>query len=240
MTPALVYTRTRHVRHTPIRHEFSYRGYSWLVDLDDLPRVPWWLRPVAGFAARDHVGDPDRTLRENVDAYLAGHGIDLRGGSVRMLTNARVFGYVFNPLTVYWCRDHDDRPVCVIAEVHNTYRGRHRYLLHTDEHGRARIPKQFYVSPFNPVGGEYRIRAPQPTDRICVAITLADPTTVFSATTTGLVRPASTTATLRAAIRHPFAPQLVSLRIRRQGLRLWTRGLPIVPRPRDPVEEPNR
>ena len=54
-----------------------------------------------------------------------------------MLAHARVFGYVFNPLTVYWCHRADGPLACVVAEVHNTYRQRHAYLLRTDDHGRA-------------------------------------------------------------------------------------------------------
>ena len=65
-----------------------------------------------------------------------------------MLTNARVLGHVFNPLTVYWCHHPDGTLACVVAEVHNTYGERHCYLLRTDAAGRARTAKEFYVSPF--------------------------------------------------------------------------------------------
>ena len=126
------------MRTTPVRNAFRYRSYQWLVDLDALPPLPVLLRPFARFDARDHLGDPGRSLRENVDSYLADNGIDLRGGRIRMLANARVLGYVFNPLTVFWCHAPDGSLRCVIAEVHNTYGERHRYLLLTDERGRAK------------------------------------------------------------------------------------------------------
>ena len=86
---------------------FAHRIYYWLVDLDGLPTLPRWLRPFAGFDARDHLGDPGRSIRQNLDAYLATQGVDLHGGRVLMLANARVLGYVFNPLTVYWCHRPD-------------------------------------------------------------------------------------------------------------------------------------
>ena len=79
-----------------------------------------------------------------------------------MLAQARVFGYVFNPLTVYWCHRAGGSLACVVAEVHNTHRQRHAYLLRTDDHGRAQAPKQFYVSPFYPVDGGYRMCLPEP------------------------------------------------------------------------------
>ncbi len=104
---AIYDTRIAHVRHTPLRNAFSYRSYAWLVDLDDLPRPPRSLRALAQFRAEDHLGEPDRTLRQNVDALLALHGVDLSGGRILMLANARVLGYVFNPLSVFWCHHAD-------------------------------------------------------------------------------------------------------------------------------------
>ncbi|WP_327150817.1 DUF1365 domain-containing protein [Nocardia sp. NBC_01329] len=240
MTARLAYTTIDHVRHTPVRHRFRYRSYSWLVDLDDLPRLPRPLRPLARFRADDHLGDPDRSLRENIDTFLDAHGIELPGGRILMLTSARVLGFVFNPLTLYWCRDRTGTPVCVVAEVHNTYRGRHRYLLRTDEHDRAEIGKQFYVSPFNDVSGRYRMALPEPDDRLRLSITLHRDHPVLTASMTGECRPATTRAILAAALTMPLAPLAVAARIRVQGLRLWLRGLPVVPRTVSPIEEPSR
>ncbi|MFE9580715.1 DUF1365 domain-containing protein [Nocardia sp. NPDC006044] len=239
-TAQIVRTRIHHLRLAPLRHEFSYRSYSWLVDLDDLPKLPRWLRPLAGFRAADHLGDPDRTLRENVDSYLAAQGIDLRGGRVRMLANARVLGYVFNPLTLFWCRDDTGDLVCVIAEVHNTYGGRHRYLVRTDDRGVATTAKSFYVSPFNEVRGEYRMRLPEPADRLRVAITLIDDQPIFAASMTGRCHSATVRTILRATVAVPLAPLVVSALIRRHGVQLWARGLPLVPRPAKHFEEYSR
>ena len=75
-----------------------------------LPRLPRALAPFARFEARDHLGDPQRTIRQNLDAWLAGRGIDLEGGRVLMLAHARVLGHVFNPITVYWCHTADGAP----------------------------------------------------------------------------------------------------------------------------------
>ena len=170
--PALYDVEVRHVRHAALHRDFRHRVYLWLVDLDALPRLPLWLRPFAGFRAADHLGDPDGTIRGNLDRYLAGRGIDLRGGRVLMLANARVLGYVFNPLTVFWCHGSDGSLACVVAEVHNTYGERHCYLLATDDAGRARAAKDFYVSPFLAVDGEYRMHLPVPDERLSLAITL--------------------------------------------------------------------
>ncbi len=230
-TPAIYDVEIHHVRSAPIRNEFRYRSYQWFVDLDALPRLPLLLRPLARFEARDHMGDPARSLRENVDTFLGERGIDLAGGQIRMLANARVLGYVFNPLTVYWCHDPDGSLRCVVAEVHNTYGGRHRYLLQTDARGRAVTGKQFYVSPFYEVAGRYTMSLPEPDDRLALSITLHPPQgATFVAGMKGWRRPASGLPLARMLLTRPWTTAAVSARIRWQGIKLYLRRLPVIPR----------
>ncbi|MEU5695615.1 DUF1365 domain-containing protein [Actinosynnema sp. NPDC020468] len=220
-----------HTRRERLDRSFSHRSYLWLVDLDDLPRLPLPLRPFARFEARDHVGSPDRTIRENLDAYLAGQGIDLRGGRVLMLANARLLGHVFNPLSLFWCHDPEGNQVCVVAEVHNTYRQRHVYLLRPDEGGRARVDKEFYVSPFLEVSGHYVMRVPKPGAELSVTIALRQGgKTPFSATMKGRRIPATPRELARLLVRRPLATHRVSGLIRRHGIALWARRVPVVPR----------
>ncbi|GAA1990840.1 DUF1365 domain-containing protein [Catenulispora subtropica] len=230
--PALYECRIRHVRHGPVANDFTYSSYLWLVDLDAMPRLPGPLRTLAGFRAADHFTGDEGSIRAGVERFLAERGVSVGDGRILMLTAARVFGYVFNPLTVYWCHDADDRPVCVIAEVHNTYGQRHAYLLFPDAEGRARTAKDFYVSPFLPVeGGVYQMRLPEPGERLSLAVRLDVPGAApFVASVHG-VRSAGTAAGLvRMAARHPLAPWAVAARIRRQGVGLFLRGLRVVPR----------
>lgn len=193
--PAIYSTRIRHARTEPVRNTFEYSSYSWYVDVDDLPRLPRWLRPFARFRAEDHfeanLATGDDTLRTRVDAFLAARGVDLRGGRVTSLLNARVLGYVFNPLSVYWCHGTDGNLRCVIAEVHNTYGQRHAYLIRPDGSDRAEVDKQFYVSPFNDVGGRYDMRFPEPGDTLSLNVVLhRDGHAPFTATVRGKRQPA--------------------------------------------------
>lgn len=232
-TPALYDAEVRHARRRDLETAFSHPIYYWLVDLDALPRLPFWLRPFARFDARDHLGDPERGIRENVDTYLAAHGIDLAGGRVLMLAHARVLGYVFNPISVFWCHRADGTLACVVAEVHNTYGERHCYLLHPDPSGRAEVDKEFYVSPFLTVDGRYRMSLPEPGDKLALAVALQqEGDTVFTATVTGRGRPATTGVVLRTVLRDPLPSLRVAALIRWHGIRLWLRGLPVVPRTR--------
>jgi uncharacterized protein len=231
--PALVVGHVSHGRSGPVRHRFRHRVYQWLVDLDDLPEPPWYLRPFAGFSAADHLGDPDLSIKANVEHYLALHDITLGdGGRVVMLANARVLGHVFDPLTVFWCLRGSGELACVVAEVHNTYAERHVYLLHPDDSGRARAEKEFYVSPFNDVSGAYEMRFALGPGRVGAAIALVrEGRTLFSASLGGRPDPATRSAVIRQLVTKPLMPQQVSALIRVHGIWLWLRRLPVVRRP---------
>lgn len=225
--PALYDTTVTHVRRSPFRHSFAYGGYAWLVDLDALPSLPRGLRWLARFETRDHVGDPGLSLRANVDRLLASHG--LAADRVLMLAHPRALGHVFNPLSVFWCLDPRDDLVATVAEVHNTYGGRHAYLLRP---GETSVAKAFYVSPFHRVEGHYVLRLPLPDGHLHLDVTYHRPEgDPFVATLRGTRTAATTRDVVRAALRHPLATRLVSLRIRVQGVRLFLRRLPVVPRP---------
>lgn len=228
--PALYDTTIWHIRTDPVRHSFSYRSYSWYVDVDDLPLPSRVLRPFMRFRADDHLEPPGTDLRARIDGFLAEHGVEC-SGRITCLTNARVLGYVFNPLTLFWCHDTDGNVVNVIAEVHNTYGGRHSYLLRTDSNGRAKTDKKFYVSPFYEVAGSYEMSLPEPVSNLALRIVLRrEGQAPFVATVAGVRREATTANIVRTQLRNPLAPLAVSARIRKQGIALWARGVPVVPR----------
>ncbi len=233
-TPAgrIYRTEVTHVRTTPLRNAFRYRSRWWLVDVDDLPRVPRPLRAFVRFEARDHLGDPSSTLRRNVERHLAAEGVDAGGGPITLLTSPRSLGHAFNPLSVFWCHRPDGTLAATLAEVHNTYGGRHVYTLRTDARGGARTEKAFYVSPFNPVDGSYTMSLPEPGDALALSVTLHRPQgRPFVASVRGDGRPATTAAVVRAVLTAPVDSLRTVLLIRRQGVRLWLRGLTVQPRP---------
>lgn len=232
LTPALYRTRIDHSRREPVRHDVRHRGYSWYIDIDEPPRLPRWLRPFARFDARDHFDGDGDTLRERVEDFLSAHDVHLHGGAVTALLQARVLGYTFNPLSVYWCHDSHGVLRHVIAEVHNTYGGRHAYLLPATETRAATVDKALYVSPFNDVSGQYRVRAPRPDDSLDVRIALhRDDQPPFVVTMRGSRRAATVRQVVRMQFVAPLAPLFGSLMIRVHGIWLWLRRVPVVPRP---------
>lgn len=237
-TPALYRCTLSHRRREGARHHFSYAYRLWLVDLDDLPRPPWPLRALLRFRAADHLGNPQRSIRDNVDAFLARHDIDLMGGRVLMLAQARALGYVFDPITVFWCHDRDGYLRCVIAEVRNTFGDRHCYLLRTDEKGRAEATKELYVSPLFTVDGRYLMRFVLDDAYVSLAMILRRPDgpraagpdeehTAFVATLRGERVSGAGAGLLRAVVGHPFLTYRTTALMYYEIWRLRRKGLPI-------------
>ena len=229
--PALVEGRVKHTRRGPIKHRFTNRVYQWLVDLDDLPRLRG-LRHFSTFHAADHIGDPQQSIRANIERFCRVGGIDVTGHRIIMLANARVLGHTFDPLSVFWAIAPDGSLTCVVAEVHNTYGERHAYLLQLDEHGRTDVDKAFYVSPFFDVEGRYDLSFTLSPQVVSSTVVLKhDAEAVFSATFGGRPEPVTRGRLLRLLIKMPLMTHRTSLLIRMHGVWLWLRRLPIAPRP---------
>lgn len=213
-------------------HHFEHHGYSWYVDLDRLPRVPGWLRPFARFDARDHLdGGPQDSLRQRIDLFLRDRGVDLNGGRVTALLQARVLGYVFNPVTLYWCHDPAGVLRHVVMEMHNHRGERHAYLLPPGPDGISISAKRLRVSPFNGVDGHYLVRAPEPGAEVDVTVSLHrgnEP--AFIATVRGTRRPAGAVELLWMQVVAPLAPLMTALDYRIQCLTLWLRRVPLASR----------
>jgi len=141
-------------------------------------------------------------------------------------------------LTLYWCHDANGVLRHVVAEVHNTYGGRHAYLLPPDNARPAIVRKRLYVSPFNDVDGYYLVRAPLPDAELDVRISLhRDNQPAFVATMRGSRRNAGIGELLRLQLVAPLAPLMGAIGIRVQGITLWLRHVPVVARPESAEKE---
>ena len=170
MRSCLYVGRLRHERAVPVRNGFTYPVYSFLLDLDEIDElVARGLfrhnrRGLVELRDVDHLGGA-AGLRAGVEEFCAEQGVDVRGTRIEVLTQLRLFGYVFNPVSFYWCRDAAGALRCVVAEVHNTFGERHCYLLVPDAapgaDGRVRMAadKAFHVSPFMDLERPLPVRA---------------------------------------------------------------------------------
>ena len=216
--PALYSVVVTHTRRAPVKNHFRYKASYWLVDYDALPRPAGLVWHLARFERNDH---------SDVRAILTEHGVV--ADQVLMLAMPRTLGYVFNPISVFWCYDAGGRRVAVLAEVHNTYGERHTYCLRPDENGRSDVDKELYVSPFYPVDGHYEIRVSEPGASVSVTVTLRrDNDAPFVASLRGDRRSASRVNAVRASLAHPAFR--TALLIRWQAVLLWLRGLKVQPR----------
>jgi len=234
LTPAIYRTTISHCRQVPAQHLCQYRGYSWYVDIDQLPAVPWWLRPFARFDASDHLagadGATDTSLRRRLERFFAEHDTAMPDGRITAMLQARAPGYAFNPLSVFWCHDRDGRLRHVVAEVHNTFGGRHAYLLPPAD-SPVLVSKQFDVSPGNPVDGHYLVLVPPPEHEVDVMVSLLrERRLTFTATLRGERLPATTPHVAALRFLSPAAPLAVAARIRLQGIKSWLRRVPVVAR----------
>ena len=226
--PAVIAGHVTHTRHVGKSDHFRYRSLQWLVDIDRLPDISVGRRRY-DLRATDHLAG--NGFRGDLADVLAAAGVQLEADHrVLMLAHPRSNGYVFDPLSVFWCFGPGSRLLAVVLEVHNTYGERHAYVL--PGAGSSRVDKEFYVSPFNDTSGEYRVRLRLDPDRVQVTVNLhRGARLVLAATVGGSVQRLSAASMRRAAKRVRGAPFRVPVLIRWRAILLWARRLPIRPRP---------
>lgn len=168
-----------HRRIHPKRNEFFYRVFLFCLDLDEVDRlagtrswgglVGWNRAGIFSFYNKDHLGKiSDAALRPRIDAWLSERGVP-RPAKILYLTNLRIFGYVFNPISIFFCFDALDEPLASVAQVGNTFGEQKLYLVPAASAGREgweiRTPKEFYVSPFSDLdmAFDFRFRVPGKT-----------------------------------------------------------------------------
>ena len=236
LTPALYRTRITHLRRAPVHHYFEHRELQLVRRhrrLAAAAAVAAALSP--GSMPRDHSRRCSRTttLRQRIDAFLADRGIDLRGGTVTALLQARVLGYVFNPLSLYWCHDADGVLRHVDRRGAQHLRRPPRLPAAADDGRPAMVMKKLYVSPFNdvdgllPGAGATAGRRPGRDD-------LAAPRQPARIRRDDARQPAArrpSAQLVRLQLVAPLAPLMGALGIRIQGITLWLRRVPVVPRP---------
>jgi DUF1365 family protein len=246
---ALYFGTVRHARLRPVRHRFSHRIFSLYLDLDEQPALARCLRLLAfnrpgvlAFHERDHGAGDGTPLRRWVERHLERAGLAGAGHRIRLLCFPRLLGFVFNPLSVYYCFDRAERLRAVLYEVNNTFGERHSYLLAAAPDGGATFEqataKRLHVSPFLGMAATYRFRAAVPGERLHLVIGVEAPEgPVLATSIAGRRRPLSDRSLALALLRAPFLQFRVIGLIHWHALRLWLKGAPLFPRPPAPAAE---
>jgi DUF1365 family protein len=169
MKSAIYTGLVQHERLRPKRHKLTHRVFSLLIDLNELPSLRF--PPFMTFRESDHA-DGKTPLRVWAATLLADAGIAFDGGRIEMLCYPRLFGFVFNPLTVYFCHRKSGELAGILYEVHNTHGERHTYVMPAGDERVVRhsAAKEFFVSPFMPMECIYRWRITPPGPRVGISI----------------------------------------------------------------------
>jgi DUF1365 family protein len=246
-----------HHRFAPKPHRFVYRIFLFAVDLDELDELPRRLRlfslnraNVYSFREGDflpageslhnptHAPGPARppaALKARVIAHLAGHGIDLTGGRVLLVTLPRVFGYLFNPVSFYFCSDRHGEPVAAIAEVTNTFKEMKSFVLGPATRTLAaagatyalRTPKHFYVSPFTDLDVAFDFNLRTPGERLAVQIDDFDAgRRTLTSVLTGTRRPLTAGRLAWYTLKYPLITLRVIALIHWHALKLYLKNVP--------------
>jgi DUF1365 family protein len=230
-----------HRRWRPKLHQFRYRAFWLLIDLDELAALTERLRLFSHnrfnlFALHeaDHGDGSAMPLRLQAERRLLEAGIDIGGGPIRLLCMPRTLGHSFNPISVYFCYRQRGELAATIYEVHNTFGERHSYVCRV-EPGASPIqscPKVFYVSPFMDMDLVYQFRLTAPAERVGLDIETtngAEP--ILSARLSGVRSELTDLALLKLFSAVPLITIKVVLAIHWEALRLWVKGLGLRNRP---------
>jgi len=239
-----------HARLKPFGHRFVYSVFSLLVDIDrlaEMGRLTWLLgvnrRGLSSFHESDHVERDGETLRDFADRLLAGAGLTEPAARILLLAYPRILGYVFNPISVYFCYDRADALIAMIYAVRNTFGERHSYVAPIEAGDvspagvRQTRTKIFHVSPFIDMGARYHfhIMPPGKVVRLRIHETEKDEP-LLSATFAGESRPLGTAQLAACLLKFPFMTWKIVAGIHWEALKLWLKGARFRSSP--PVAEP--
>lgn len=244
----------RHSRAEPQPNAFNYPVFFLWLPMRSLRDTasPVLHRNRGGalsFHDRDHGDGRDDSLQW-LDEVLARHGVDDVTGEVWLLTFPRVLGFVFKPVSFWFCHRRDGRLRAVLAEVNNTFGERHFYLLDAPRYGvDCEAEKAFHVSPFCPVQGRYRFRfmataggsgpasPPRVVARIEYFTDAAQESPVLTTSISGAVSALNPATRWRAILGYPAMTALVVARIHWQAMKLWLKRLPFYRQPPAPPRQ---
>ncbi len=252
MQAQILFGRVFHSRLRPARHAFAYPVFFLRVPLAAMAGAGRGIFSVdrwnlLALHSRDHGPCDGSPLEPWVRAQLAQAGVRHADGEIVLQAFPRVLGYVFNPISIFYCHDRAGLLRAVLCEVSNTFGERHNYLLaHGDGRpvaasDRLAADKVFHVSPFCAVEGSYRFRFASDAGRSLARIDYHDRGGMLLATCIdGRAEPIGTRSLARAFFGYPFMTAAVVARIHWQALKLWLKRVPFFSKPEPPLQETTR
>jgi DUF1365 family protein len=226
-----------HSRTRPAKHSLRYGVFMLLLDLDEAPALGKALRwfsvgrfNLTSFHARDHGDGSAEPLRAQVERRLDAAGLGIDGGPIRLLCLPRVLGYVFNPISVYFCHRPGGALHAILYEVSSTFGERHSYLIAAeagdDGEIRQSVDKRLHVSPFMEMDLRYAFRVTPPGERVRIAIEVSDASgAILNASFVGARRELTDANLLRAWATHPLLTLKVIAAIHWEAVKILLKGV---------------
>jgi uncharacterized protein len=244
---AILRGQTTHMRLAPFQRRFSYRLFQVVLDIDHIAQATRALRLFSynrgnlfSFHDRDHGDRSGAPLRPWAEAAFASAGVALAGGPIRIVAFPRLFGHVFNPISLFLGYRPDGRLAGVIYEVNNTFGHSHSYVAPIDTAGRAahEAAKLLHVSPFFDVIGDYRFQLRTSAETLSLVIeNWVEGARTHLATLRGKTAALTDAALAGYALAAPWRAGLVLGAIHWQALWIWLRGAGYRPVPAPPAEK---
>ncbi len=240
MNSCLYECSVMHHRFAPKAHHFQHDIFMFYLDLDELDSVAKKIllfshnrKNVYSFCDQDHEPAGQNPLKQRVLNFLQKSGIELNSSArIMLLTLPRVLGYVFNPISIYYCFDSAGEPICSVAEVGNTFREMKLYLLSPDELDANEtfqkiVPKHFYVSPFSSLDLNFDFKLKIPVEKLAIKVDDLDgDEKVLITTLTGKRAELTNQNLLWLTIKFPLVTLKVIFLIHWHALRLWLKRIP--------------
>jgi DUF1365 family protein len=231
--------RVTHRRVRPKAHVLTYRVFWLLLDLAEIDSLDRRLKlfsrnrfNLLSFHDRDHADDLGIGLRARIEHWLDRAGVDIAGGPIRLLTMPRVLGYVFNPISVYYCHGADERLAALVYAVSSTFGERHAYVIPVPAEGQApglfrqRAAKALHVSPFMGMEMDYDFQGHAPGDSLDLTIRGVDAEgLLITACMSGRRQPLDDRSILAAVLSVPLLTLKVVAAIHWEALKLWIKGV---------------
>jgi DUF1365 family protein len=235
-----------HRRLQPRQHQFVYRIFLFLLDLDEVPqvadRIPFFSvdEPnVYSLRKEDYFQFDSRGIRSNVETFLESEGFQKKPATIRLLTLPRLLGYTFNPISILFCFDENGAPLVSVVQVGNTFGELKPYLVPIDPSGQrfhVRVPKNYYVSPFSALDLAFDFRFDIPGNRLSVHIDdLQGDEKILLSTLTG-ARTELTAGNLAfLTVKYPLVTFKIIFLIHWEALRLWLKKIPFRTKEAEPA-----
>ena len=232
-----------HQRHQHKIHAFQYRLFMMYVDIDELEQTfkPFWLWGVnkpsfASFQRKDHYGDTKTTLSSSIRRLVLQQTQQRVEGPIYLLTQFRILGYAFNPLSLYFCFDMSGEELThIVAEVSNTpWNEQHCYVLTPSQKNSVvfqyQHEKSFHVSPFMHEDMQYRWKISQPKERLEVQIENLIGNEILFSARMNLERKKLNACNLRSTLcNFPLMSFKLIMAIYWEALKLFLKGIKYVP-----------